>query len=59
MKAKNMEIKQNNICPECDSVITLFKEPKKGDVLECHVCGAESEVIQSNPLELSPLEEEK
>lgn len=54
-----MGIKQKNICPECDSVITLYKEPKIGDILECHVCGAESEVIQSNPLELSPLEEEK
>lgn len=50
---------QKAICPECDTEITLPTEPKIGDVLECQTCGAECEITEINPLELSPLEEEK
>lgn len=54
-----MEISQKAICPECDSEIILVKGIKTGDVLECQICGAECEILKVNPLELSPLEEEK
>ena len=54
-----MENNQKAVCPECDTIITLSKGPKTGDILECQTCGAECEITEANPLELSPLEEEK
>lgn len=46
-------------CPECDTPIKLPKEIILGKILECPACGTESEIVNLNPLKLSPLEEEK
>lgn len=50
--------KNNIACPECDTILTIDEE-KLGKVVECPACGTESEIVNINPLKLSPLEEEK
>ncbi len=45
-------------CPECDSPL-IFTKAEKGEIIECHICGCESEVLAVNPVKISPLEEEK
>lgn len=40
-------------CPECDAVIDMADdEVEEGEKLDCHECGAELEVVSTNPLEL-------
>jgi lysine biosynthesis protein LysW len=47
-------------CQECHTPIPIEEEtPDIGDVLACPACGAEHEVISSDPLELELIEEEK
>ncbi|MFA7169829.1 MAG: lysine biosynthesis protein LysW [Candidatus Paceibacterota bacterium] len=47
-------------CKECGSPIPLEDEiPDIGDVIVCPACGAEHEVISSEPLILELIEEEK
>jgi alpha-aminoadipate/glutamate carrier protein LysW len=46
-------------CPECDADLTLTK-PERGEIVECGECGAELEVLATDPikLELAPEAEE-
>jgi len=46
-------------CPECDAALTL-SAPEKGEIVECSDCGAELEVLSTEPiqLELAPEAEE-
>lgn len=46
-------------CPECESPLQLQEQLKVGTVVECTICGAQSEAVSLSPLKLSPLEEEK
>jgi alpha-aminoadipate carrier protein LysW len=47
-------------CQECGSPIPMDDEmPELGDVVICPTCGAENEVISSDPLQLELIEEEK
>lgn len=46
-------------CPECDTPLTLSKDHRVGEIIECDACGAESEIIALNPVKLVLLEEEK
>jgi alpha-aminoadipate carrier protein LysW len=47
-------------CPECEAVIDMEDdEVEEGAKLECHECGAELEVVGTNPLELRPVLEEE
>lgn len=46
-------------CPECDTSLEIPKVITTGLITECPACGAESEIIETNPLTLAPLEEEK
>ena len=47
-------------CPECEAVIDMEDdEVEEGVKLECHECGAELEVVGTNPLELRPVAEEE
>lgn len=55
----NKQKEQALICPECDSAISFPDEIITGKIIECSVCGAESEIINLKPLQLAPLEEEK
>ena len=48
------------ICQECKTPIPIEEEtPDLGDVLVCSACGAEHEVISTDPVELELIEEEK
>jgi len=46
-------------CPECDADLNL-DSPERGEIVECSDCGAELEVLSSEPiaLELAPEAEE-
>jgi len=48
------------ICQECKTPIPVEEDmPDLGEVLVCPACGAEHEVISSEPLEVELIEEEK
>lgn len=46
-------------CPECDTPLQLPTQLVKGKIIECPACGCESEFVETNPVRISPLEEEK
>jgi alpha-aminoadipate carrier protein LysW len=47
-------------CLDCGSPIPIEGDlPEIGDIVICPTCGAEHEVISSEPLELELIEEEK
>ena len=47
-------------CQECNSPIPVEDEmPEIGEIITCPTCGAEHEVISSEPLVLELIEEEK
>jgi len=47
-------------CQECNSPIQIEEEmPDVGDVLVCSACGAEHEVISTDPVKLELIDEEK
>jgi alpha-aminoadipate carrier protein LysW len=47
-------------CPECEALIDMEEdEVEEGFKLDCHECGAELEVISTNPLELRAVLEEE
>ena len=46
------------ICPECESVLDFDEEDvEEGDVIVCDECGTEFEIVATDPLELSKVEE--
>jgi alpha-aminoadipate carrier protein LysW len=45
------------VCPECDSPIDLSDDVEEGETVQCEECGAELEVVSTDPLELAPIEE--
>lgn len=46
------------ICPECESVMDFDAEDvEEGDVVECDECGTEFEVVSSDPLEITKVDE--
>lgn len=47
------------ICPECESALDLdVEEVEEGDVVVCDECGTEYEIVATDPLELSKVEED-
>jgi len=48
-------------CPECEARIDIDDEVEEGQTLDCPECGAELEVVNTNPVELDlvPDEEEE
>lgn len=45
-------------CPECESVLDFDEEDvDEGDVVVCDECGAEFEIVATDPIELSKVEE--
>ena len=47
-------------CPACETVIDREDEEfEEGQTLDCPECGAELEVVSTNPLELDVLQEEE
>ena len=47
------------LCKDCDEPIDLKDDVQAGEVVECQNCGAEMEVVNIEPLEVSLIEEEK
>ncbi|MGA8109325.1 MAG: hypothetical protein WBD46_13255 [Acidobacteriaceae bacterium] len=46
------------ICPECESTLDFDEEEiEEGDVVVCDECGTEYEIVATEPLELSKVEE--
>lgn len=39
------------ICPECEATLTLVN-PLPGEIVPCHDCGVDLEVVSVNPLRL-------
>lgn len=47
-----------SICPECESTLDFDEdEVEEGDVIVCDECGTEYEIVATDPLELSKVEE--
>jgi alpha-aminoadipate/glutamate carrier protein LysW len=47
------------VCPECESALDFDEdELEEGDVVICDECGTEFEVVATDPLELSKVDEE-
>ncbi len=48
-----------SLCPECEAVIDVDEdEVDKGDVITCHECGSDLEVVSVAPLELDVAQED-
>ncbi len=46
-------------CPVCEGTFYVDEEEvEEGDLISCEECGAELEVVSTNPLELEAVEEE-
>jgi alpha-aminoadipate carrier protein LysW len=45
------------VCPECDNPLDLEDGLDEGETVQCEECGAELEVVSTDPLELTPVEE--
>jgi alpha-aminoadipate/glutamate carrier protein LysW len=47
------------VCPECEGTIDVEdEEVEEGQTLDCPECGAELEVVSTNPVELNAVAEE-
>jgi alpha-aminoadipate/glutamate carrier protein LysW len=47
-------------CPECEALIDVEdEEMEEGQTVDCPECGAELEVVNTNPLELNVLSDEE
>lgn len=48
------------LCPECDSDLDIEEdEVDEGEVVSCPECGVEFEVVTTDPLELTKVQEEE
>jgi alpha-aminoadipate/glutamate carrier protein LysW len=47
------------VCPECEGAIDVEdEEVEEGQTLDCPECGAELEVVSTNPVELNLVADE-
>jgi alpha-aminoadipate carrier protein LysW len=47
-------------CPDCEAVMDVEEdEVEQGEVINCPDCGAELEVVNTNPIEVKRIEEEE
>ena len=47
-------------CPECEAAIDVEEDDvEEGQTLDCPECGAELEVVNTNPLQLDVVAEEE
>jgi alpha-aminoadipate carrier protein LysW len=42
-------------CPECEAIIEVEDDLEEGAKLDCPDCGAELEVVNTNPVELDTI----
>ncbi len=52
-------MKQKIICPDCNEEINIDQRIEVGDILECQNCATEVEVLNTNPIKIEIIEEEK
>ncbi len=47
------------VCPECENALSIdADEVEEGDVVLCDECGAEYEIVSTEPLEFTKMEDE-
>jgi len=47
------------LCPECNTPLDIDQdEVEVGDTITCDECGADIEIVSSDPLELAPVDGE-
>ena len=47
------------LCPECENDLDIDEdEIEEGDMISCHECGTDFEVVAADPLELAPISED-
>ena len=47
-------------CPDCEAVLDVEEdEVEQGEVINCTECGAELEVVNTNPIEVKRIAEEE
>ena len=46
-------------CPECSTAIDIGDDVEEGQTLDCPECGAELEVVNTNPVEVEVVSEEE
>jgi len=56
---KSVQCPDPNCDPDNPGVIIIPDDAVVGDILECPVCGAEVEIISTDPPQVALLEEEK
>jgi len=47
------------LCPECDTAIYVEDDVEEGQTLDCPECGAELQVVNTNPVELEVISGEE
>ncbi len=40
------------VCPECEAAIDVEDDVEEGQTVDCPECGAQLEVVNTNPIEL-------
>jgi len=45
-------------CPECRTAIDIEDEVEEGQMMDCPECGAELQVVNTNPVELESISSE-
>ena len=47
------------VCPECDNPLDInVDDVEEGDTIECDECGAELEIVSSDPLQIAAVDAE-
>jgi alpha-aminoadipate carrier protein LysW len=47
------------VCPECDNPLDIdVDEVEVGEIVQCDDCGIDLEIVNSDPLELAPVDSE-
>ena len=47
------------LCPECENDLDIDEdEIEEGDMISCHECGTDFEVVAADPLELAAISED-
>ena len=48
------------LCPECENDLDIdADEIEEGDMISCHECGTDFEVVAADPLELAPISDDE
>lgn len=47
------------VCPECDNPLNIdVDDVEEGEVVQCDECGADLEVVSTDPLQLAAVDED-